>query len=298
MSEARLIREVPGYRRVYRNEIGGEVCVTRVLLTSRISPTLGPLVEKIVLHGHGSMLGIIPEELQLTLEGYRVAARLPANLGPPLPWTRAIAAGVTEDGHVAISTRWIEGSPLHDLPAPGPEEARSRALDALRILVALHARLVSYGDFKSENLVLRPDGSIALIDLDTLREVAEPTAWAPTRDLTRSWAAPEQVQAQRTYLASDLWAWARLVGHLFPAGPPESWIMALNACAVREPLARPRTEALLSHLELDTPLVDWMDRPVEGSLEGMPGFVSAGATEPVAAGPEVVATEQIGRAHV
>ncbi len=259
--EARLLREVPGARRVSRTWVAGQECVTRVLLSTRVPTDLGPLVEKIVLQGHGTMLGLIPEELQLTLEGYRVAAGLPRDLGPPHPWTHAVAAGVDADGHISISTGWIEGTPLHHVAAPSPEDARARALDALRILVALHACLVTYGDFKPENLVLRPDGSIALIDLDTLRQVAHPTSYAPTRDLTRSWAAPEQEREQRTYLASDLWSWAQVVEHLFPGGAPPEWRAALDACRLGDPLRRPRTEGLLAHLELGAPLVDWLDRP-------------------------------------
>lgn len=256
-----LIREVPGQRRVVRGPVRGEDCVTRTLLSVRLAPSVGTLVERIVLHGHGSMLGIIPEELQLTLEGYRVAAGLPRDV-VPAPWSHAVAAGVDADGHVTISTAWIEGTPLHHVPPAPPEIARERALDALRILVLLHGRLISYGDFKSENLVLRPDDSVALIDLDTLRQVAAADAWAPTRDLTRSWAAPEQTNEQRTYLGSDLWAWAQLVAFLFPAGAPPEWAMGLAACRNRDPLRRPRTDSLLSWLELGHPLVDWRDRPV------------------------------------
>lgn len=276
-----LLRDVPGSRRVSRTWIAGRECVTRVLLTTRVPTDLGPLVEKIVLHGHGSMLGLIPDDLQLTLEGYRVAARLPRNLGPPLPWTQAIAAGVDAEGHISISTGWIEGDPLHLVPAPAPDVASIRALDALRILVALHACHVTYGDFKSENLVLRPDGSIALIDLDTLREVAHPTSYAPTRDLTRSWAAPEQEREQRTYLASDLWSWAQLVAHLFPAGTPPEWRDALDACRLYDPLRRPRTEGLLAHLELGAPLTDWLDRPTPPA----PGSATERVPEAAPTGP-------------
>jgi hypothetical protein len=279
-----LIREVPGQRRVIRGPVNGEDCVTRTLLSVRLSPTLGALVEKIVLHGHGSMQGIIPEELQLTLEGYRVAARLPRDVHPA-PWSHAVAAGVDGDGHVTVSTAWIEGTPLHHVEPAPPEVAGERALDALRILVLLHERLVSYGDFKSENLVLRPDGSVALIDLDTLREVAAADAWAPTRDLTRSWAAPEQTIEQRTYLASDLWAWAQFVAFLFPAGPPPAWTIGLAACRNRDPLRRPRTESLLSWLELGLPLVDWRDRPVVAGPSEPSTQAGATATERVAEAP-------------
>ncbi|MDP2306422.1 MAG: hypothetical protein Q8P18_10390 [Pseudomonadota bacterium] len=279
--EPLLLREVPGSRRVSRTWIAGRECVTRVLLSTRVPTDLGPLVEKIVLQGHGSMLGLIPDDLQLTLEGYRVAARLPRNLGPPLPWTRAVAAGVDADGHISISTCWIEGDPLHTLPAPSPELAGARALDALRILVALHACHVTYGDFKSENLVLRPDGTIALIDLDTLREVAHATAYAPTRDLTRSWAAPEQEREQRTYLASDLWSWAQLVEYMFPAGAPAGWVLALEACRLHDPLRRPRTDGLLAHLELGAPLTDWLDRPTPPP----PGSATERVAEATSPGP-------------
>ncbi|MDP2316723.1 MAG: hypothetical protein Q8P41_27760 [Pseudomonadota bacterium] len=287
--EPQVLREVPGHRRVSRTWVAGQECVTRVLLSTQLPTDLGPLVEKIVLHGHGTMLGLIPEDLQLTLEGYRVAARLPRDLGPPLPWTHAVAAGVDADGYVSISTGWVEGTPLHHVATPSVEDARARALDALRILVALHACLVTYGDFKPENLVLRPDGSIALIDLDTLREVANPTAYAPTRDLTRSWAAPEQEREQRTYLASDLWSWAQLVEHLFPAGAPPEWRSALDACRLHDPLRRPRTEGLLAHLELGAPLVDWLDRPTPPppgtSTERVPEATPAGPSHPSLSGP-------------
>jgi hypothetical protein len=246
---------------VSRTRIGDEECVTRVLLSTQVPPALGPLVQKIVLQGHGTMLGMIPEDLQLTLEGYRVAARLPTDAARP--WTHAVAAGVDANGHVYVTTRWIEGTPLHHVPPGPPDEARRFAIEALRILALLHARLVTYGDFKSENLVLRPDSHVALIDLDTLREVAGPVSYAPTRDLTRSWAAPEQEREQQTFLASDLWAWARFVETRFVDGSPPEWRTALDACRLGDPLRRPRTDVLLAHLEgggADA-LVDWLDRP-------------------------------------
>jgi hypothetical protein len=100
---------------------------------------------------------------------------------------------------------------------------------------------------------------VAVIDLDTLREVGGPGIPAVTRDLTRSWAAPEQERQQRTFLASDLWAWARLVDQLGLA--PADWAEALAACRLYDPLRRPRTDALLAALDGGGELVDWLGRP-------------------------------------
>jgi hypothetical protein len=258
-----VLKDVPGVRRVLRTELDGIPCVTRVLTFVRVDVALGPQVEQMARFGRGSLVGV-SEELMLTLEGYRVATRLPH---PDPRWPEVMAAGVTPDGYAYITTRWVEGTPLHHLaPLPHPER-RALAVAILDILAELHDRHVVHGDLKPENLVRADDGWVGIIDLDTLREVGGARMWAPTRDITRSWAAPEQERQRRTFLASDLWAWSRIVRDLFPEGPPPEWKDALDACRQADPLRRPRTGDLLRALRDGAgDLVDWLDRPTEPGL--------------------------------
>ncbi len=292
LDSAEPLRDVPGQRRVYRTRYAGQACVTRVLLTERLPRRHGPMLVPMVREGRGSLPGI-PESIALTLEGYRVAARLTPT--DPPSWPRALTAGLTEDGHVYVTTTWIPGIPLHEI-AGGLAEPERVSLDVLRALDALHRQHVVYGDLKPANIVLTPEGAAALIDLDTLREVGAADVAAPTRDLTRAWAAPEQERGH-TWLSSDLWAFARLVQELFPRGLPDGWATTLAACRNADPVARPRTDLLLRALEGHTvDLLDWQGRPVQsapaaptpeggGATERVPEVPSASATERVAEGP-------------
>lgn len=253
-----LIREVPGSRLVVRSFARGRNCVTRVLLSDRVDPRLSTEIERIVLTGEG--FAPLPRSLDLTLAGYRVAARLPRD--PAMPWTSAVAAGVNPEGYLYVSTRWIEGTPLHHLLGQLSERMRRQLVqDVARILVELHSRSIAYGDFKADNLVMTPSGQVALIDLDTLRLVPGPTMPAVTQDVTRSWAAPEQFQ-QKTYLSSDLFAFGRLLGELFPDDMPLEWQELVTACRLPDPLQRPQTALVYQRLRGQrVQLRDWNDRP-------------------------------------
>lgn len=296
------LREVPGQRRVYRTLFLGQRCVTRVLLAERLPPSHEALVRRFTLTGLGSIVGV-PEAVALTLEGYRVATllgealRSPPAVAPwpagPIPppadnprWPRVLAAGLTPTHHVYVTTTYIEGTPLHELPSPLLHARRRRlSVEVAALLRALHGARVAYGDLKKENLVLRPDGGLSLIDLDTMREVPDDRIAVVTRDLTRGWAAPEQKRHQQTFLASDVWSWARFVDELWPDGPPEEWRSVLTACRAADPLRRPRTTALLAHLQGEpSVLVDWLDLPI--------------TTEPASvtvelAGPDAPGTERV-----
>lgn len=268
------LRDAGPLRQVWRTRLHGRDCVTRILLTERVHPNHANLVERVVVTGRGSIEGL-PESVALTLGGYRVAASHPASRDRAR-WPRALAAGLTSTHHVWITTTWMDGVPLHELD-PTRRGARRVEIvrDVLVALVELHAGMVAHGDLKLENVVVPDEGPAVLIDLDTMREVGDPRVPAVTRDLTRPWAAPEQRRQQQTFLASDLWAFAKLARALFPEGLPPTWAAAVAACQAPEPLARPRTELLLhalfpdgeatdpADILPDIPLYDWLDRPVE-----------------------------------
>jgi hypothetical protein len=287
------IKEVSGVRRILRSRYLGADAVTRILLEFRERPSRDALVKGIVLHGSGSTAGI-HKDLVPTLEGYRVAARLSH---PDPRWPTALAAGVLPDGFVYVTTRWIPGTPLHRLPDEVDGAARRDiAVQAAELLVALHARKIAFGDLKAANLVLGMESRVSLIDLDTLREVPDAQTAAVTTDATPEWAAPEQVERHETYLASDVWAWANLLSALFPHGTPPEWRHAVAACRLRDPLARPRSDALSAHLRDGTvPLYDALSRRIDldaidvayapasrgGVTERVPEHTPAGATERV-----------------
>lgn len=239
-------------------------------------------------------------------------SRLPADAR--WTWrTEAVDAGVTPDGFVYVSTRYIPGTPVSALG-----EATRRgvgvavAWNVALVLAELHVHNVAYGDLKAENLVLTPTGRVVLIDLDTLREVGGPGVPSRTRDATRAWAAPEQLQSQETYLASDTWAYARLLETLFPGGglPPEL-LEVWRACRRTDPLQRPNTRSLLARMSAlwlagleaetrfgldaalgDVPLLDWRGAPTPPDDDATAPAV-AEPTERVEEAPPSDATDRV-----
>ena len=275
-----VLRDIPGQRRVFRHDVDGRACVTRVILEDRVPRTRASLIRSLVMEGGASLVGV-SEKVAPTIEGYRVAAlHLERD---DAEWTNAVDAGVDADGYCFITTRWMEGSPLSDTTVLElPEwERRALALHVLAVLARLHARLVAYGDLKPQNLVRTGEGRVCLIDLDTLRRVPSPTAGAIAIDLTPHWAAPEQKNGTEIWLASDLWAWEKLVQHLLPEGVPDGWRVGLGACRRRSPGGRPTTASLLSHCADGGALIAFDGTIIEGEGGDIEPVVPAGQTERV-----------------
>jgi hypothetical protein len=250
-----------GQREVWQTLYRGRPCATRILTSDRMNPVFAGLIKSVVVVGKGSAVAF-SENVQLTLEGYRVATTLAAALPGPAPWPRVVDAGLTDEGYVYVTTEWMDGETLHRLPIDASLRfAVAQSLGS--VLATLHHANVAYGDLKTENLVIDAFGNVSLIDLDTLREVPGPLLAVPLRDLTPEWAAPEQRNEQRTYLASDIWAFGILIRRLFAEDVPEPWQTLVAACRHPLPLERPNTTSLLRRLHNpDEPLLDWHDKPV------------------------------------
>lgn len=287
----------PGQKDVWRTEFAGRDCVTRIIGKDRLRPGFAETIRSLVMRGQGSAVNL-PENIQLTVEGYRVAARIPT-LSGPVPgidtlagveprWPQVVDAGLSADGFVYITTEWIDGAALHRiLPVAGHLRVPI-ARGVGRILAALHGANVAYGDLKAENLIIGQNGEVSLIDLDTMREVPSPTIAVPTRDMTVAWAAPEQRQQRETYLASDLWAFGMLVRAVFDAEVPPHWTDLIDACGHPDPLARPNTISVVARLHDPTvPLLDWREQPVQPPKPAASSGSTDGKTERVSddAGP-------------
>ncbi len=268
-----MLREVKGMRTVLKTRFKGELCATRIVMVS-LPRQYSHIVKEIALHGKGSPAGL-PEDALLVLEGYRSAAL--ASTLPGLP--DVLDAGVLRgrdqiqhqpgryytEGNLYITTRWVQGIPLQDcwtvLGLPRQEWALQKILE---VLDGLHRFNVAYGDLKPSNIVLGPKG-VSIIDMDTMRVVAGPTAAAITRDLTPRFAAPEQKLDRVTYLSSDLYAFGamvcRLMGDVAPGEdgfPPvlrAPWDRLVFMCLRESPLQRPTAGELLLAVrgEVDEP---------------------------------------------
>lgn len=244
----RVLRIVDG-RSVFQTRRDGVEAVTRVLTRVKLPAQFARSVREAALGGRGSFASL-GDEIAMTLDGYATAARLLESPGNPPRWTSVLDAGLTEAGFVFITTAWVEGTPLHHVERTlDPAEQAMIVRGLLSILCDLHARRVAYGDLKLANVVLRADGGVTLIDLDTLREVPGLDAGAPTRDRSEAWAAPEQILQQETWLASDIFAFARVANEVYRKQLPASWATALIACRLPNPRNRPTAASLLAMLE-------------------------------------------------
>jgi hypothetical protein len=130
---------------------------------------------------------------------------------PSLPRVAHFAA----DKHATYLARdLIDGAPLNALLRQGPLEARrvqSIAAQLCALLRYLHTRTppVICGDLKPANLLLRPDGSIALIDLGAAQtRTRRPPRNARPRYGTPGYAPPEQLGGQGIDERSDVFSLA------------------------------------------------------------------------------------------
>ncbi len=147
---------------------------------------------------------------------------------PNLP---SIIDVIDREGTFLIVMDYIEGKPLSDvLKASGAqpqEDVIEWAKQLCDVLGYLHSRkpAIIYRDMKPSNVMLKPDGNIALIDFGTAREFKS-TSVADTTCLgTRGYAAPEQFGGQgQTDARTDIYCLGATMYHLVtghnPATPP------------------------------------------------------------------------------
>ena len=161
-----------------------------------------PLVMKVPhLAAGDSDEGLINFETEATI--------LPALLSPYVP--RFVAAGDLARTPYLV-TEWIEGESLQHRLRDGPLDAAETARIGAAIadgLHSLHLQDTVHLDLKPDNVILRPDGRIALIDFGLAHHARFPDLLAEERRLAAGSApyiSPEQVFGERSDPRSDLFA--------------------------------------------------------------------------------------------
>jgi eukaryotic-like serine/threonine-protein kinase len=140
--------------------------------------------------------------------------RLLARLDHPAV-TRLVDAGLDDRAGPFLVMEWIEGTDLSDwLAREQPDlETRLKLFEYIAEAVAhAHQRLIVHGDIKPDNIRIRNDGSVKLMDFGVARLLdAGEAEQAGLRALTPAFAAPEQRVGEDITPASDIWSLGALL---------------------------------------------------------------------------------------
>ena len=166
---------------------------------------------------------------KIALEALLKEANLMKKLDhPTLP---RIVDIIDQDSTVYIVMDYIEGESLNkvlDVYGAQPQDAVIEwAKQLAEVLDYLHTRKppVIYRDMKPANIMLKPDGTIRLIDFGIAREYKEGKDGDTTSIGTRGYAAPEQFGDKgQTDARTDIYSYGVTLYHLLtgknPAEPP------------------------------------------------------------------------------
>lgn len=147
------------------------------------------------------------------------------------PYLPSIVDVIENDGSYLIVMDYIEGNTLLDIledygPQP-QEQVMEWGRQLCEVLGYLHSQNppIIYRDLKPANVMLRPNGKIALIDFGTAREYKEENIQDTTCLGTHGYAAPEQFGGQgQTDARTDIYCLGTTLYHLLtghnPCMPP------------------------------------------------------------------------------
>ena len=188
---------------------------------------------------------------------------------------------------LAIVMELVEGVSLRGLCGKPLSEDRVADLgrQTAKALVTAHAHGIVHGDIKPENILVRPDGYVKVLDFGLARQVAaddQMSAYGLTTGTLR-YMSPEQVRGEPLKPASDIFSFGLVLyelltgNHAFPGNSPSETAQAIltkeprspravnsstparlgsliQAMLAKEPAARPSAEEVARTLEeIQTP---------------------------------------------
>lgn len=178
---------------------------------------------------------------------------------------RLLDAGNLADGRPYMVMEYVDGVPLlrHSLAHSLAVDARLalflRACDAVAFA---HRHLVVHGDLKHENILVRADGGVALLDFGVARLLDQPPRGREPEmvHLTPAYAAPEQLRGAPPSTQADVHALGVLLHELLagqsPWGPlapsaPLALLQRAQAGAARAPSTQAGSATLSRRLRGD-----------------------------------------------
>jgi eukaryotic-like serine/threonine-protein kinase len=147
-----------------------------------------------------------------------------------------------DDAYIVMA--FIDGQPLNERIAEAgrldPAETMSIVAQAARALQAAHAAGIVHRDVKPGNLIIKPDGTVVLVDFGVARSAGSATLTGVNEVVgTALYIAPEQVSKHTVGPATDIYALGAVAYHCLAGHPP---FMGANPLAVA-----------MSHLSDDPP---------------------------------------------
>jgi eukaryotic-like serine/threonine-protein kinase len=136
----------------------------------------------------------------------------------------------------------VEGRPLSKIPA-GPEEIRNLLPLVLQIsesLAAAHGTGIIHGDLKPDNIIVRPDGFVKVLDFGLARKItAENIAAGGLLAGTLIYMSPEQARGESLTPATDVYSFGLVLFELVTGRHPfgRSGMKAVEAM-LRQPAPR------------------------------------------------------------
>jgi WD40 repeat protein/serine/threonine protein kinase len=164
---------------------------------------------------------------------------------------------------VFVATEFVEGETLRTTLSSQPLELHDTLNISMQIgsaLSATHAEGLVHGDLKPENIVLRADGLVKILDFGLARRPTVPgqatrsTIVTPTHiSGTTGYLAPEQLRGRQPDARTDLWAFGVVIFEMLTG---------------RRPFARKRVEDELRAIqEAEPPLLSSLHARVPLALE-------------------------------
>lgn len=141
---------------------------------------------------------------------------------------RLYEAGALADGTPWFAMEFVDGLPLTDYcrrHACGLEERLELIRRVAEAVQFAHSHAVIHRDLKPSNILVRPDGSVCLLDFGIAKQMDD--AGAPAdhtrtglRLMTPAYAAPEQVRGEPAGAYTDVYALGVLLYELLAGQPP------------------------------------------------------------------------------
>ena len=215
--------------------------VGRTVGTYRVEAKIGAGGMGEVYRAHDAKLGrlvalkMLPPELSIDpdrLRRFHAEARAISSLNHP--HILVIHDFGELDGRPFIVTEFVEGETLRECLASGPlavADAVGIAIQIASALAAAHARGIIHCDIKPENVMLRPDGYVKVLDFGLAKTVGQAAPTSETVSVllrtdsglvagTPRYMSPEQTRGEAFDARTDVWSLGVVLYEMLAGHPP------------------------------------------------------------------------------